>query len=95
MHNHNNDNKNDGHSGMMWMMIPCVILLGILFLGGGRLSSSGYLWPILIGVFILGHVWMMLRGHGGHGKHHDTSTSDDPSQKQLDTKSEHGEHNHS
>ena len=92
MHNHN---KNDGHSGMMWMMIPCVILLGILFLGGGQLSSSGYLWPILIGIFILGHIWMMFRGHGGHGKHGDANTSDGDSQKQLDTKNENKEHNHS
>lgn len=48
------------------MMIPCLLLLGFLFLGGGNLSSSGYLWPILIGVFVIVHVWMMFKGHGGH-----------------------------
>ena len=65
MHNHNN-NKNKGYKGMMWMMIPCFLLLGFLFLGGGKLSSGGYLWPILIGIFVVAHVWMMFKGHGGH-----------------------------
>ena len=65
MHNHNN-NKNKGYKGMMWMMIPCLLLLGFLFLGGGKLSSGGYLWPILIGIFVVAHVWMMFKGHGGH-----------------------------
>jgi len=67
MHDHNNkDNKGGGHKGMMWMMIPCLLLLGFLFLGGGKLSSGGYLWPILIGVVMIAHVWMMFKGHGGH-----------------------------
>jgi len=65
MHNHNN--SKGGHKGMMWMMIPCLILLGVLFLGGGKLSSGGYLWLILIGVFIAVHIWMMFKGHDGHG----------------------------
>ena len=64
----NNSNKNKSHS-MMWMMIPCLLLAGFLFWGGGRLPSSGfgYIWLILIGAFILWHVWMMFKGHGGHG----------------------------
>ena len=66
MHNHNN-NKNSGHKRMMWMMIPCLLLLGFVFLGGGKLSSEGYLWPILMGIFVIAHVWMMFKGHGGHG----------------------------
>lgn len=66
MHNHN-DYKGGGHWGMMmWMMIPCLLLLGVLFLGGGSLSSGGYIWPILIGIFLIAHVWMMFKGHGGH-----------------------------
>ena len=74
MHNHNNNsNKNDGHKGMWWMMIPCILLLGFLFFGGGNLSSSGYLWPILIGVFIVAHIWMMFKGHG---RHSDTNTEE-------------------
>jgi len=69
MHNHNNNNKDGGHKGMMWMMIPCLFLLGFVFIGGGNLSSGGYLWPILIGIFVIAHVWMMFKGHGGHGDH--------------------------
>ena len=70
MHDHN---KNGGGNGMMWIMIPCLLLVGVLFLGGGKLSGGGYLWPILIGVFVLAHVWMMFKGHGGHS---DTDTDE-------------------
>ncbi|MDP3725522.1 MAG: hypothetical protein Q8R20_03585 [Nanoarchaeota archaeon] len=74
MRNHNNNNKDGGHKGMMLMMIPCLLLLGILFLGEGKLSSSEYIWPILIGVFVVAHIWIMFRGYGRHGKHSDTDT---------------------
>jgi len=67
MHEHENNNKSGGHKGMMWMMIPCLLLLVFVFLGGDTLSSDGYLWPVLIGVFVVAHVWMMFKGHGGHG----------------------------
>ena len=63
MHNHNGK----GNNSMMWMMIPCLLLVGVLFLGGGKLSGGGCLWPILIGVFVVAHIWMMFRGHGKHG----------------------------
>lgn len=65
MHDHNN--KDGGHEGMLWMMIPCLLLLGFVAVGGGSLSSGGYLWPVLIGVFVLVHVWMMFKGHSSHG----------------------------
>lgn len=65
MHNHN---KSGGNNGMMWMMVFCFVLLGVLFLGGGKLSGSGYLGPVLIGVFVVAHVWMMFKGHGGHSE---------------------------
>lgn len=74
MRNHNN--KDGGHNGMMWMMIPCLLLLGFVFLGGDRLSSDGYIWAILIGIFIVAHVWMMFRGHGKHGNTDDNKKSD-------------------
>lgn len=83
MHNHNKDGEG---RGMIWMMIPCLLLVGFLFLGGGNLSSSGYLWPILIGVFVAAHVWMMFKGHGG------TNTEDNidnDSAKESDIKDEH------
>lgn len=51
----------------MWkMMLICAIPLIILLLAGGTLFSSGYLWPILIGVFVIAHFWMMLLGHSSH-----------------------------
>lgn len=78
MHDHNNDNKDSGHSGMLWMMIPCLLLLGVLFLGGAKLPSSGSLWPFLIGGFVLLHVWMMFKGHG-HGKSDATKEKQDGS----------------
>ena len=86
-----NNNNNSGHKGMMWMMIPCLILLGFLFLGGDKFSSGGYLWFIFIGGFVLLHILMMFKGHGGHGKHGDTNKSEDHSQKQLDAKNENRE----
>ena len=65
---HSGNNKKDGgHKGMMLMMIPCVLLLVFIFLGGDKLFSGGYLWPIFIGVFVVVHIWMMFKGHGGHG----------------------------
>ncbi len=94
MHDHNNnDNKDGGHKGVMWMMIPCLLLLGILFFGGDKLFSSGYLWPILIGVFVVAHIWMMFKGHG---KHNDTnkdgkmSVSGEPETGDGDNKHKHG-----
>lgn len=51
---------------MLWMMIPCLLLLGVLFFSGGKLFSGGLLSPILIGVFVVAHIWMMFKGHGGH-----------------------------
>jgi hypothetical protein len=71
---HNNTDKHDGgHKGMMWMMIPCFLILGFLFLSEGKLSSvssGGYLWPILIGIFVAAHIWMMFKGHGGQDDAH-------------------------
>lgn len=85
MHDHN---KNGEGNGMMWMMIPCLLLVGVLFLGGSKLSGSGYLWPILIGVFVLAHVWMMFKGHG-HGGTDTEDKIDDASTKQPGAKDEH------
>ena len=81
MHNHDEKGKNS----MMWMMIPCLLLLGVLFLGGDKLSSGGYLWPILIGIFIVAHVWMMFRGHGNHNNANTEDKANDASTKQPET----------
>lgn len=94
MYNHGN-NKGGGQSGMMWMMISFFLLLGILFLGGDKVSSlssssGGYFWPILIGVFVVAHLWMMFKGHGRHEGRDDAE--DEPNSntaKQPDEKDEH------
>ena len=88
MHNH----EEKGNNSMMWMIIPCLILLGVLFLGGGKLSGGGYLWPIFIGVFVFAHVWMMFKGHGGHSDNNTEDKSNAPSIKELETKNENGKH---
>jgi len=87
MHHHNH--KGGGYAGMLWMMIPCLLLLGVLFLGGDNVASSGYLWPILIGAFVAAHIWMMLRGHGGY---RDTHPGENPAaalEKHPKAKDEH------
>src|SRR3989344_8765179 len=94
MHEHNNNNKDGGHKGMMWMIIPCLILLGVLFLGGSNLSSGGYFLPILIGVFVVAHVWMMFKGHGGYGDANMEDKTGDSSAQESKTKNENSKHNH-
>ena len=64
MHNHNGK----GDNSMMWMMVLCCAVPIILLLfAGSTVFSGGYFWPILIGVFVAAHIWMMFRGHGKHG----------------------------
>lgn len=73
MHNHNKKN-----SSITWMMLICIVPLVVLLFVGGELSSGGYLWPILIGVFVAAHLWMMFKGHGGHGDANTGEKSDLP-----------------
>mgnify|MGYP003393103175 CR=1 FL=1 len=63
MHDHN---ENNGHKGMMWMMIPCILLVVIALFGGSKLASSNYLWLIILGVCVVPHIWMMLKRRGKH-----------------------------
>lgn len=95
MHNHNG-NKNNS---MFWMMIPCLLLMGFLLFGGAGLSSSWYLWLIVIGVCVVPHIWMMLKGHGGHGNSINlpaeaSAQAGDTSPKQPETKDENDKHKH-
>lgn len=81
---------------MLWMMASC-LLLGVLLFAGGRSFSGGYLAPLLIGVFVTAHIWMMLKGHGGHGDRNDTNTEDKiagTSAKQPETKDDNDKHKH-
>lgn len=89
---HNHSNKNGGNKGMKWMMIICLLLLGALFLGEGKFFSTGYIWPILIGVFVVAHVWMMFKGHEGREGHSDADKEEGSVAapgKQPDLKKEH------
>ena|SRR3989344_6172716 len=95
MHSHNNNgNKGGGHKEMMWMMIPCLLLLGFVFLGGGKLSSGEYFWPILIGVFVVAHIWMMFKGHGGHNNDNTEDKTIDTLEKQLQAKEKYNKSGH-
>lgn len=78
MHNLKNilNHQRREHKGMLWMMIPCIFLAGILaihllglnFLAELKLSSFGYLLPIFIGICIGGHILMihLFKRHGGN-----------------------------
>ena len=65
---HDHEGKNN--FSMLWMMLPCLLLVGFLLFSGGALSSSRYLWPILIGGMVVAHIWMMVRGHRAHDGDH-------------------------
>ena len=84
MHDHNGKNDN----WMMWVMIPCLLLFGLLFFGGSKLISLRYFWLIMVGICVVPHVWMMFRGHGGHGNSDDKKSATD-SDKQPEEKNEH------
>jgi len=87
---HNHDHKNTGYQGMMWMMIICcALLLVVLLLGGSSLSSGGYFWPVLIGIFVVAHIWMMFKGHGKHNDAHIEEKSDTSLEKESEGKNEH------
>ena len=83
MHDHNGKNDN----WMMWVMIPCLLLIIVVFWGGGKLISSKYLWLVMLGACVVPHIWMMLRGHG---EHEDTNTEDKTETKNENNKPKHG-----
>lgn len=89
MHNHNDNEKQN--SSMMWMMLPCLLILVFaIFAGGGGLRS----WPFLliIGGMVVAYLWMMFRGHGSHGDDH-TDNAESVSKKAEPT--DHSKGNHS
>ncbi len=84
---------------MMWMMVLCAVPLVILLFAGGKFFSAGYLWSILIGGFVVAHLWMMFRGHG-HGssdeEQHDMADTKQPSpENSSHTDEKKGHSNHS
>ncbi|MEK7665766.1 MAG: hypothetical protein AAB337_02730 [Patescibacteria group bacterium] len=60
------NHKKTGAS-IAWMVLSCVALLLIFFFAGDRLPAS-ILLPVLIGICVISHIWMMSRGHGSHGQ---------------------------
>ncbi len=48
---------------MMWMMLGCAALFLVLFFAGDILPTK-VLFPLLIGLCVLAHLWMMVRGCG-------------------------------
>jgi hypothetical protein len=82
MHSHNGKNN----KSMMWMMIPCLLLVVVVLFSGGKLGSSNYLWLIMLGVCVVPHLWMMFKGHGGHGDNNTEDKINDASTKEPETK---------
>lgn len=74
---------------MLWMMLPCLLLLGVFLFSGGTFASSGYFWLILTGICVVPHLWMMLKGHGGHSEHNDTDASEETDSEEQPKKDEH------
>ncbi len=86
MHEHNNNgNKESRHKGMWLMMIPCLLLVAVILFSGSALSSSRYLWLIIIGACVIPHIWMMFKGHGGHGDTDMEDKTNGASAKQPET----------
>ena len=86
-----NRNKNK-KSSMVWMMFICILPLVVLLFAGGKLFSDGYLWPVFIGIFVIAHIWMMFKGHGGCGGRGNADVeekSDVVPEKQSEAKGEH------
>ena len=86
---HNHDGKNS--KSMMWMMIPCLLLLAFIMFSGNGLGASKYLVFIMLGVCVVPHLWMMFKG--GHGEHVDNNNTenkiDDSQTKNENDKSKH------
>lgn len=76
---------------MWWMLAGCLLLpLGFLFFGNraGDLPSK-WIWFSIIGVFMLAHIFMMLRGHS-----HDDSGEDKNSTNPSESQDKHHVHDH-
>ncbi len=92
-----NHNEKQNHS-MMWMMLPCLLILVFFVLAGGVSFGS---WPLLalVGIMVGAHLWMMFRGHG-HGssdENHSDMTdtkqaSPDDASPHVDEKKDHSGH---
>lgn len=62
MDNHNDKNS----SSVLWMMLPCLLILVFAILAFGRGSLS---WPLLViaGIIVVVYLWIMFRSKHGNG----------------------------
>ncbi len=65
------------------MMLLCALPILIILFSGEKLFSAGYAWPILIGVFVIAHVGMMLRGRHAHDSEHSNEADGDGSKDNM------------
>ncbi len=71
-------------SSMKWMLLGCGVVLLLLFVASDVIPS-GFFLPILLGVCLLSHIWMMRRSHG-------SQTSEDKSAQHVEKKKTDGGH---
>ncbi|OGD24288.1 hypothetical protein A2Z10_02695 [Candidatus Azambacteria bacterium RBG_16_47_10] len=79
---------------MKWMMLIGAIAIIVLLFSRGTLFSGGYLWQILIGIFVVAHIWMMFKGHGGSDDAHTENKTNGPSAQEPKTRDENNKRNH-
>ncbi len=93
MHNHNN--RDGGYNGMIWMMLPCLLLLAFLILREGKFSAYSNLGFLAVGLLIVGCAWLMTKKHGADKKRSDGNMDnqlDDNSKKETGAHDEHIHH---
>ena len=79
MNDHNNDNKDGEHKGMMWMMLVCCLVPVLILFGGTTFFKSiGYGWVglVLVAGFVIFHIRHMFGSHGSK-KSKDSLVKDD------------------
>lgn len=78
------------NSSMLWMMLICALPLVILLFAGGSRFSTGYTWPIIIGVMIVVHIGMMFKGHARRDNLDDDRKTDVSGEPEKKNKKQHG-----
>lgn len=75
MDNQNNNNEMGGK--MMWIMMLCCILpVLFIFLSGAIVSKGNWITIVIMGIFVVGYLFIMNKSHGNHGKKSDGGKPD-------------------